>query len=73
MDEYDYLKELERHKCDEEAQAKLLADRDEEIRMIKEELKFSAKHRSLQRNCSIAARMNGTKPKGFRARANLHK
>jgi hypothetical protein len=73
MDEYDIAKELERHKCDAEAEAKMAAIAEENLRIAKEELKLGAKHRSLQRNSSFAARVINTKPKAYRARTNLHK
>jgi hypothetical protein len=71
MTEHDTAEELERYKREKEAEANMAIYEAEELRLAKQELKLGAKHRSLQRNCSIAARVNSTKPKGYRARADL--
>lgn len=71
MDERDYFEELKRQQAKEDAiNAALHAKHEAELE-AKRELKYAIKHRSLQRNGSFAARMNDSKTKGYRARANL--
>lgn len=74
MTEHDTAAELERLKAKEEAEANMAISNHEAAKAAKaakQELKYGVNARSLQRNCSIAARSVKTKPASFHARANI--